>query len=72
MLHRLIEGLLSQVAAVAGTVAVILWAVLFSRIEKMVLLNAPEIKTYVWVCTITWLVAFTASQILRARETQTP
>ena len=72
MLRRLIEGLLFQLAAVAGTVAVLLWGVLYSRFEKMVLLNAPEIKTYAWVCTATWLVAFAASQYMRFRTAETP
>ena len=72
MLRRLIEGLLFQLAAVAGTVAVLLWGVLYSRFEKMVLLNAPEIKTYAWVCAATWLVAFAASQYMRFRAAETP
>ena len=67
MLRRLTVGLFVQLAAVAGTVAVLLWGVLHSRFEKMILLNAPEFKTYAWVCSAVWLVAFAVSQFLQNR-----
>ena len=72
MLRRLIEGLLVQLAAVAGTIAVLLWGVLLSSYGKTTQLYAPDLKTFAWISAATWLIAFAASQYMRFRAAETP